>query len=178
MLPYTQNIITLLLKMSFMYQELPWIYFQITNSACIIIVLAILMQMKSKFRIFLRGDFFTRAWVRMVYPIYSKNFIKSSSHFNFESSPQKNHPSAVALFPSSFHVNKQNKWLLWHHRLGHPSDKVLDVAFSSVDNVCISKSNKSFSHCKHCLSGKMHQFSFPIFVFQASKPLELVHSDV
>ena len=113
-----------------------------------------------------------------VYPIYSKNFIKSSSHFNFESSPQKNHPFAVTPFPSSFHVNKQNKWLLWHHRLGHPSDKVLDVAFSSVDNVCISKSNKSFSHCKHCLSGKMHQFSFPISNFQALKPLELMHSDV
>ena len=37
---------------------------------------------------------------------------------------------------------------------------------------------KIFSHCKHCLSGKMHQFSFPIFEFQALKPLELVQSDV
>ena len=124
-----------------------------------------------------------------VYPIYSKNFNKSPSyfnsmsfshkhsHFNSESSPHK-HPSVVASFPSSFHVNKQNKWLLWHHRLGHPSDKVLDVALSSIDNISISDNNKSFSHCKHCLSGKMHQFSFPVSVFQASKPLELVHSNV
>ena len=52
------------------------------------------------------------------------------------------------------------------------------MALSSVDNVCISCGNKSLSHCKHCLSGKMHQFSFPISNFQALKPLELMHSDV
>ena len=52
------------------------------------------------------------------------------------------------------------------------------MALSSVHNVCISCGNKSLSHCKHCLSGKMHQFSFPISNFHASKPLELVHSDV
>ena len=53
-----------------------------------------------------------------------------------------------------------------------------NIALSSIDNVCISSTNKTFSHCKHCLSGKMHQFSFLISDFHASKPLELVHSDV
>ena len=116
-----------------------------------------------------------------VYPIYSKNFIKPSSHFKSISSSCQNHPSTAPNLPlvhSSFHVKKPNKWLLWHHRLGHPSDKVLNIALSSIDNVCISSTNKTFSHCKHCLSGKMHQFSFPISDFHASKPLELVHSDV
>ena len=113
-----------------------------------------------------------------VYPIYSKNFIKSSPHINSESPSQKHHSSTVTQFPYVFHVNGANKRLLWHHMLGHPSDKVLDVALSSVDNLCTSDSNKSLSHCKHCLNGKMHQFSFPISDFQASKPLELVHSDI
>lgn len=34
------------------------------------------------------------------------------------------------------------------------------------------------SHCKHCLNGKMHQFSFPKSDFHASRPLELIHFDV
>ena len=113
-----------------------------------------------------------------VYPIYSKHFNKSLPHFNSKSSPLKSHSSASFSFQPSFHVNKSNKWLLWHHRLGHPSDVVLNTALSSIGYACISNAIKTFPHCKHCLSGKMHQFSFPIFVFQASKPLELVHSDV
>ena len=62
--------------------------------------------------------------------------------------------------------------------MGHPSNKVLDVALSSLKISCPSHSDNGLPHCKHCLSGKMHQFSFPISTFHASKPLELVHSDV
>ena len=113
-----------------------------------------------------------------VYPIYSKHFNKPPPHLNSESSSQKGHSSNGTSFLSSFHVNKSNKWLLWHHRLGHPSDVVLNTALSFVDHACISNANKIVSHCKRCLSGKMHQFSFPISKFHASKPLELVHSDV
>ena len=41
-----------------------------------------------------------------------------------------------------------------------------------------SHSDNGPTHCKHCLSGKMHQFSVPVSTFHASKSLELVHSDV
>lgn len=34
------------------------------------------------------------------------------------------------------------------------------------------------SHCIHCLNGKMHQIPFPTFGFHASRPLELVYSNV
>ena len=115
-----------------------------------------------------------------VYPIYSKNFIKHHQ-------PVKHHPHFTTTcsqshkpISSSFHTQKSNKWLLWHHRLGHPSDSILRTALSSCINSvnCNDSISNSVSHCKYCLSGKMHKFPFKKSVFLASKPLELVHSDV
>ena len=67
---------------------------------------------------------------------------------------------------------------MWHHRLGHPSNKVLTTALSSVDASYILPISDSITHCKHCLNGKMHQLPFDKSNFKASKPLELIHSDV
>ena len=81
---------------------------------------------------------------------------------------------------TSFHVQKTNKWLLWHHRLGHPSDIVLRTTLSSCSSTvsCNDSISSSINHCKHCLSGKMHKLPFNKFVFLPSKPFELGHSDV
>ena len=70
--------------------------------------------------------------------------------------------------------------VVWHHKLGHPSDSVLWTALSSFNStVSCNDSISSFgNHCKHCLSGKMHKLTFNKSVFLASKPLKLVHSDV
>ena len=115
-----------------------------------------------------------------VYPIYPKLFNRtlppstSSTQFN-PSSQQHNSSSA------SFNVQKSHKWLLWHHRLGHPSNNVLRSALlSSLSflDVCNKTVFDLDSHCKHCLSGKMHQLPFNKSDFVASKPFELVHSDV
>lgn len=86
-------------------------------------------------------------------------------------SPQFHQP------PSAFHVNSANKWLLWHHRLGHPSNKKLSAALSSIDVSCTFNNSDSITHCKHCLNGKMHQLPFSKSNFQAYNPLELIHFD-
>uniref|UniRef100_A0A2N9FZ66 Reverse transcriptase Ty1/copia-type domain-containing protein n=1 Tax=Fagus sylvatica TaxID=28930 RepID=A0A2N9FZ66_FAGSY len=64
-------------------------------------------------------------------------------------------PSATASAspPVSAFLSSKNKWQLWHHRLGHPSDRVLVSAMSSLSS-CMSVSNKHVQHhYKHCLIG-------------------------
>jgi transposase InsO family protein len=87
-------------------------------------------------------------------------------------------PSVTASPSVSAFLSSKNKWQLWHHRLGHPSDRVLVSALPSLSS-CISVSNKHVQHhCKHCLIGKMHKLPFAQSQFQSTQPLELVHSDV
>ena len=117
-----------------------------------------------------------------VYPVYPKLLNStspqsvSSSFTQSNHSPSQLHNSSIA----SFHIQKSHKWLLWHHKLGHPSDSVLRTALSSLptSDVCNKLVSVSDSHYKHCLSGKMHQLPFNKSEFVTSKPLELVHSDV
>ena len=88
-------------------------------------------------------------------------------------------PSFVTASPTvSAFLFSKNKWQLWHHRLGHPSDRVLVSKLPSLSS-CISVSNKHVQHhCKHCLIGKMHKLPFVQSQFQSTQSLELVHSDV
>ncbi len=87
------------------------------------------------------------------------------------------HLSMHLLLVSAF-LSSKNKWQLWHHRLGHPSDRVLVSALPSLSS-CIFVSNKHVQHhCKHCLIGKMHKLPFAHSQFQSTQPLELVHCDV
>lgn len=67
-------------------------------------------------------------------------------------------------------MHRSNKWLLWHHRVGHPRDVVLKSVMSFLDSPLDFSKFDVVSHCKHCISGKMHHHS--------TKPLELIHSDV
>ena len=91
------------------------------------------------------------------------------------------HPSVQTNTASpsvSAFLSSKNKWQLWHHRLGHPSDRVLVSALPSLSS-CISVQNKHVQHhCKHCLIGKMHKLPFEHSKFQSTQPLELIHSDV
>jgi hypothetical protein len=96
-------------------------------------------------------------------------------------------PSSPSISPSvtasaspsvSAFLSSKNKWQLWHHRLGHPNDRVLVSTMPSLSS-CISVRNKHVQHhCQHCLKGKMHRLPFTHSQFQSTQPLELVHSDV
>ena len=92
-----------------------------------------------------------------------------------------NHSSVQTLAASpsmSAFLSTKNKWQLWHHKLGHPSDRVLVSALPNLSS-CISIKNKHVQHhCKHCLIGKMHKLPFESSQFHSTQPLELVHSDV
>ena len=74
-----------------------------------------------------------------------------------------NHPSVQTNTASpsvSAFLSSKNKWQLWHHRLGHPSDRVLVSTLPNLSS-CISVQNKHVQHhCKHCLIGKMHKLPF------------------
>jgi hypothetical protein len=67
---------------------------------------------------------------------------------------------------------------LAHRRFAHPSEKVLrkfpsaTLGYPSVDE------KLSSGPCSRCAQGKMHQCAYPPFSQRASKPFELIHSDL
>ncbi|KAJ0852435.1 putative RNA-directed DNA polymerase [Helianthus annuus] len=65
--------------------------------------------------------------------------------------------------------------LLWHHKLGHPSIKVLKPLLNKLGLNC--NKNVPF-HCDACSINKSHKLPFGPNSFTVSKPLELVYSDV
>ena len=137
--------------------------------------------MSSLFKMFLQKILYKGLSENGVYPIYPKLFTKHlPSHSSTSPSTQSISSPSHHSSSTSFHVQKSHKWLLWHHRLGHPSDNVLRTALSSFHciDVCNNTTPCSARHCKHCLSGKMHQLPFNKSDFVTSKPPELVHSDV
>ena len=68
--------------------------------------------------------------------------------------------------------------MLWHTKLGHPSASVLHSVFPSLKS-CNPLNNKShLLHCKHCLSGKMHQLPFLVSVPKFEFPLHVLHADL
>ena len=65
---------------------------------------------------------------------------------------------------------------LWHSRLGHPAKDIVSTVFS-LCNPSVSRSSK-LSFCKACQQAKSHRLPFPVSVSRASKPFELIHSDL
>ena len=61
---------------------------------------------------------------------------------------------------NSVHAIPKSSLSLWHIRLGHPNDQVLNTLFPKSH--CLD-SNKSTSihSCTHCFHGKMHRLPFP-----------------
>ena len=101
-----------------------------------------------------------------VYLIPSNPNLSSTSCFNSVQNP-------------AFVTVKAHHILLWHHRLGHPSSKILlsalklvfpSISLSQIDDVC--------SSYEFCISAKMHRFHLNKTPFVSTSFLEIVHNDV
>ncbi|GKC20788.1 retrovirus-related pol polyprotein from transposon TNT 1-94 [Tanacetum coccineum] len=67
--------------------------------------------------------------------------------------------------------------LSWHHKLGHPSIKVLKLLLKNL-GLDSNKMSRSSFHCDACSINKSHKLPFGSNSFKANKPLELMYSDV
>jgi GAG-pre-integrase domain len=59
---------------------------------------------------------------------------------------------------------------LWHKRLGHPSDRVLNRIFNYSSNI--------YNTCGICKMAKQAKLPFSLSTSKTHSPFELVHSDV
>ena len=72
-------------------------------------------------------------------------------------------------------VHKENMTKLWHMRLGHMSEKGMQV-LSKRDLLCGHKV-QNLEFCEHCIFGKLHRSKFPNGVHRMKGTLDYIHSD-
>ena len=73
-------------------------------------------------------------------------------------------------------VPKNEKANLWHKRLGHISDKGLQILVK--DNLFGKDKVSKVDFCKHCILGKQHRVHFKASSHKSKSVLEQVHSDL
>ena len=101
-----------------------------------------------------------------VYPIPSNPTLSSTSCFN-------------SVQNSAFVTVKPHQIKLWHHRLGHPSSKILFSALKPVfHSISLSQIHDVCSSCEFCISAQMHRFHLNKTPLVSTSLLELVHNDV
>ncbi|GKE08007.1 retrovirus-related pol polyprotein from transposon TNT 1-94 [Tanacetum coccineum] len=84
--------------------------------------------------------------------------------------------AAVSCRPQ-LHSTIKSSLSIWHHKLGHPSNKVLRSILSS-NNLSSSSVSSSNFHCDSCSVNKSHKLPFLNNSLVSTKPLELVYTDV
>ena len=82
--------------------------------------------------------------------------------------------SATSLKPCILEPKVNTKAALWHYRLGHPSEFVLDLVLKDLH---VPNANKLdfYTACQYC---KYCQQPFSSSMNKTSSPLQLVHSDL
>jgi hypothetical protein len=71
---------------------------------------------------------------------------------------------------------EDSKAILWHRRLGHMSEKGLQI-MSEQNLLCKDKVSK-VDFCEHCTLGKHHRLKFKIGTHNSKEILEYIHADV
>jgi len=67
---------------------------------------------------------------------------------------------------------------LWHERLNHRALDAVECAVPHVEGLTIESKARPEHHCPACAAGKQHRDPFPASSSRASRPLELVHTDL
>lgn len=84
---------------------------------------------------------------------------------------------ATILTLKQLNFTTVNKSLHWHHKPGHSSIKVFKSINSSLGPKSTFLSN-SHTHCPLCAVNKSHKLPFRPNSFVATKPLQLIYSDI
>jgi len=74
--------------------------------------------------------------------------------------------------------SKKDEYLLWHHRMGHPSKNAIEHLHSATRNFKAVAIPTDLAPCSGCATGKMAEKPFTLSYSCATKPLELIHSDL
>ena len=84
------------------------------------------------------------------------------------------HPHIFPKKIENYCLNTRTKQIL-----GHPSEKILHSTLSFLETLdALNKTFDIVTHCRHCLSGKMHQLHFNKSNSISTNPLKLIYSDV
>ena len=83
--------------------------------------------------------------------------------------------SASAAVASS-EVHKDDMTKLWHMRLGHMSERGMQILAKS-DLLCGHKVVTDLGFCEHCVFGKLHRTKFPKAIHRTKGTLDYIHSD-
>ena len=68
--------------------------------------------------------------------------------------------------------------MLWHQRMGHVREKVLQILHGKGMVEGMSNFSLDFHFCEHCLYGKQNWVRFPSGATRVERILQLVHNDV
>ncbi|KAM1757600.1 hypothetical protein ACFX11_006838 [Malus domestica] len=79
-------------------------------------------------------------------------------------------------FSAAAYIGKPVTSSLWHHRLGHPSNKVVSLMLKKSNVSSISDSIPVM--CSSCIQGKISKLPFDSVTSKSVQPFDIVHSDV
>ena len=76
---------------------------------------------------------------------------------------------------ASSEVHKDDMTKLWHMRLGHMSERGMQIL--SKNDLLGGHKVKDLSFCEHCIFGKLHRSKFPKAIHRTKGTLDYIHSD-
>ena len=84
-------------------------------------------------------------------------------------------PSSAYVASANFISQRSDAYLRWHHKLGHPSNRILKQVLKSCNERV--EINESYV-CEACQHGKSKFLPFSPSNSRAKAPLDLIHTDI